>query len=93
MNETPNELGPENPKQERKTTAQLRAEYDKYRVHQHKAFVHAKSGEHFQVLAIFWDEETNEPHFMYCYSSMTWQKFARPCEEFLQKFHERGTTR
>lgn len=90
MSQTPNELGSDNPKQVRKTITQLRADYDKYRANLHKPFTHTKSGEHYQVLAILWDEESNEPQFMYCYSSMTWMKFSRPCEEFLQKFHERG---
>ena len=77
--------------QVRKTITELRADYNKYRKNLHKAFIHTKSGEEYQVLAITWSEQTNEPLYMYCYSSMTWLKFSRPCEEFLQKFHERGS--
>lgn len=91
MSSTTTELGSANPKQNRKTVTQLRADYDKYRHMLHKPVVHTKSGENFQVLAITWDEESNEPEYMYCYSAMTWMKFHRPCGEFLQKFHERGT--
>lgn len=75
----------------RKTITQLRADYNKYRNNLHKAFVHNKSGEEFQILAITWDEETNHPMYMYCYSSMSWMKFNKRCDEFLQRFHERGS--
>lgn len=90
MNTISPELGSENPKQVRKTITQLKAEFDKFRAHLGKPFVHTKSGEHYQVLHITWSEEGNIPHFTYCYSSMTWLKFSRPCDEFLEKFHERG---
>lgn len=84
------ELGSDNPKQVRRSLTQLREDYNKYRVHLGKPFVHTKSGENYQVLQITWDEETNTPHFTYCYSAMTWLKFSRPCDQFLLKFHERG---
>lgn len=91
MRTHPSELGPDNPKQVRKTVTQLRADYDKYRQLLGKPIIHNKSKEEFQVLAITWDEGGNKPHYMYCYSAMTWMKFSRPCKTFLEKFHERGS--
>jgi hypothetical protein len=91
METNTSELRAENPKQTRKTITQLRADYNLYRLNFAKVFVHTKTNEEYQIITICWDEETNEPCYVYCYVSMTWMKFTRPCKEFLQKFHERGT--
>lgn len=88
--ELPNELGPIEPERRRLSTAELKALYDRYRRLCGKPFVHTKTGEHYQVLYPSFDESTNEVYIVYCLSSMTWMKFHRKVDEFLQKFEERG---
>lgn len=74
--------------QQRKSIAALKAEYDQYRPLHGKPFMHTKSGEDYQFLFTSFNEETNQIEVVYCLSAMTWLKFTRPVEEFLEKFTE-----
>jgi hypothetical protein len=77
--------------QQRLSIAMLKERHDKYRHLASKSFVHTKSGESYQFLFTCFDEATNEVNAVYVLSAMPWLKFNRPIEEFLSKFHERGS--
>jgi hypothetical protein len=77
--------------QQRLSIAMLKEQHDRYRHLSNKSFIHTKSGESYQLLFTAFDEQTNHVNAIYVLSAMPWLKFVRPIEEFLEKFHERGT--
>lgn len=72
----------------RKTLGQLKAEYDKYRPLFGKTFKHRGNGDSYIFLYVGFDESTNETKAVYASAAMTWLKFDRPIEKFLERFEQ-----
>lgn len=72
----------------RKTLGQLKAEYDKYRPLFGKAFKHIVNGDKYILLYVSFDEANNETKAVYASAAMTWLKFDRPIELFLNRFEQ-----
>lgn len=70
----------------RKPLEQLLAELAEIRPHVGRPFVHAKSGQTFQLLFGAFDEHSNEFLAVYCLLAHPALKFTRPMSEFLEKF-------
>lgn len=74
----------------RKTLPQLKGEWDKHRRMLNRTFVHKRTGDHYMLIGIAFDEHTNATLAVYCVCSTPWLKFVRGMEEFVDKFDELG---
>lgn len=73
---------------EKKPLEQLMAERNEYRHLINKTFRHIKSGQHYQLLMVAHDTETQALNAVYCMSAMSQFKFTRSMVDFVEKFEE-----
>ena len=73
---------------DKKPLEQLMAERNEHRKLVGKTFVHTKSGQHYQLLMLAHDTETQTLNAVYCMNAMSQFKFTRPMSEFVEKFEE-----